>query len=44
LNNLPNTFDDMTQDEGYRWATARKQKDAIEEQIYALKSWVIMPG
>jgi len=44
LNNLPNTFDDMTQDEGYRWATARKQKDAIEEQIYALNSWVIMPG
>ena len=43
LNNLPNTFDDMTQDESYRWATASKQKDAIEEQIYALNGWVIMP-
>lgn len=43
LNNLPNTFDDMTQDEGYRWATASKQKDAIEEQIYALNGCVITP-
>ena len=43
LNNLPNTFDGMTQDEGYRWATASKQKEFIEEQIYALNGCVITP-
>jgi hypothetical protein len=41
LSELPNTFDDMTQDEGFRWATAREQKDAVEARMEALDCEIV---
>ena len=41
LSNLPNAFDDMTQDEGFRWATASKQKDAVEARMAELDCEII---
>jgi hypothetical protein len=41
LNDLPNAFDNMTQDEGFRWATAQEQKDGVEARMESLDCEII---